>query len=326
MRSQAFLKLCGALTLLSFSSGVLNAARLSRQEKAKLAAEAESYFIEGHFAEARAKWRAALDGGATRAEARRWRPELGRTFEAEGNYQKALAAYQEAFDIDPKNVDRLVDLARLYDAVEIDDQAIRFYADAHAKNRNRRDISQALARLYKETGRLVEARTLAQAVVQAEPRDYSGQELLAEVEEAQGALTDAARRRETVLSMHPTGAGYMTLGRLWAKQDAFEQADAAFGRAIESGVAGSDPFFERAVLAWRQGDLARAHQFLDQISRTDPDSFSAGFLSILMALGADDEIGMRQQLAQLRAPDPGTQQWKDFLETAILSRAVGGKP
>lgn len=327
MRGPGILKGCGVCLLLVFSAGVLKASKLSRQEKAKLAAEAETFYNEGRYAEARAKWRAALDGGATRAESRRWRPELGRAFEAEGNYQKALAAYQEAFDVDPKNVDRLVDLARLYDAVEIDDQAIRFYADAHARNRNRRDISQALARLYKEAGRLAEAHSLAEAVVHAEPRDYSGQELLAEIEEAQGALVEAAQRRETVLSMHPTGAGYMVLGRLWAKQNAFEQADVAFRRAIEVGVGeGADPVFERAVLAWRQGHLTQAHQFLDQIFRTDPGSFSAGFLSILIRLDAHDDNGARQQLARLRVLDPTAQQWKDLLETAIISRAVKGKP
>lgn len=311
----------GAGIILICSSGLVFAADLSRQAKEILAREAEASFKAGHFVEARTKWTAALDGGASRAEARRWRPELGRTYEAEGNYQKALAAYQEAFDIDPKNVDRLVDLARLYDAVEIDDQAIRFYAEAHTRDRARRDVSFALARLYKQAGRLAEARTLAEAAVHAEPRDFSGQELLAEIEESQGGLGDAARRRENILSLHPTGTGYMILGRLWAKQGAYEQADAAFSRAVETGSFGSDPLFERAVLCWRQGDVAKAAHFLDQITSTDPDFFPAGFLKVLMALDAKDQAVAGKRLAVLRAPDPATQKWKD-----ILAVAVGGKP
>lgn len=307
-------------------AGIGFAAEFSRSDRERLAGEAHSAFNAGQFAEARMKWTQALAGGATRAEARRWRPELGRTYEAEENYQKALAAYQEAFDIDPKNVDRLVDLARLYDAVEIDDQAIRFYATAHARDRARRDVSFALARLYKQAGRLAEARALAEAAVHAEPRDYSGQELLAEIEESQGHLREAANRRETVLSMHPTGAGYMTLGRLWAKQGAFEQADVAFVRAVTAGVVASEPLFERAVLSWRQGDRARVNQFLDQIAAIDVDSFSAGFLRVLVALEAHDGFLARKRLALLSAPDPETQKWKNILETAISSRAVEGKP
>lgn len=326
MSRQKRAALWGMGVLLGFSSGALSAAALSRHAREKLAQEAESFYKEGNYGAAREKWSAALRGGATRAETRRWRPELGRTYEAEGNYQKALAAYQEAFDIDANNVDRLVDLARLYDAVEIDDQAIRFYADAHERNRSRRDVSLALARLYKEAGRLVEARVLAESAVHAEPRDYSAQKLMAEIEEAQGALADAAKRRETVLAQHPTGAGYMTLGRLWAKQGAFEQADVAFVRAVGEGVGGAEPIFERAVLAWRQGDPARARRFLDELTGLDPDFFPAGFLKIVLDVDAHDEKGARRQLGRLNAPDPGTQQWKDVLETAMSARAAGGKP
>lgn len=302
-------------------SGLVFAGGLSRVERERLALEAEASFNAGQFAQARAQWAAALAGGPTRAEARRWRPELGRAYEAEENYQKALAAYQEAFDIDPKNVDRLVDLARLYDAVEIDDQAIRFYADAHARDRGRRDVSFALARLYKQAGRLAEARDLAEASVRAEPRDYSGQELLAEIEESQGGLRQAADRRETVLSLHPTEEGNLFLGRLWAKQDAFEQADAAFVRALLAGGTGVDPLFERAVLAWRQGQAEKAASFLDQIAARHADFFPAGFLRILMALEARDRTAAQARLALLRAPDSEAQIWKD-----ILARALGGKP
>lgn len=326
MVRRGFLDLMGAGLVWGVCAGIGFAAELSRSDRERLAGEAESAFNAGQFAEARMKWAQALSGGATRAEARRWRPDLGRTYEAEENFQKALAAYQEAFDIDSKNVDRLVDLARLYDAVEIDDQAIRFYATAHARDRARRDVSFALARLYKQAGRLAEARALAEAAVHAEPRDYSGQELLAEIEESQGRLRDAANRRETVLAMHPTAVGYMTLGRLWAKQDAFEQADVAFARAVGAGGMGSEPLFERAVLAWRQGDRTRETQFLDQISATDSDSFSAGFLRVLIALEAHDGLLARKRLALLNAPDPETQKWKDILETAISPLAAEGRP
>lgn len=286
-----------------------------------MAQEADALFQAGRFDEARAKWNAALAGGASRSEARRWRPEVGRTYEGEGNYQKALASYQEAFDLDPKNIDRLVDLARLYDAVEMDDQAIRYYAQAHAHDRSRRDVALALAHLYKLAGRLNEARALAGGAVDAEPRDYSAQELLAEIEEAQGDLAGAARRRETVLSMRPSAVGFMTLGRLWAKQGAFEQADAAFSRAEEAGDAGSEPRFERAVLAWRQGDVPRALRELDRIAASEPDSFPAGFLKVLMALEEHDDPLAKKRFGLLRAPDPATQKWKD-----ALAGACGGKP
>ena len=314
------------LWVVLFAPGLLLAADLSRQAKESLVREATALSASGHYSEARAKWTELLNGGPSRAEARRWRPELGRTYEAEGNFQKALAVYQEAYDADPKNVDRLVDLARLYDVVDMDDQAIRYYAEAHERDRARRDVSLALARLYKQFGRLAEAKDLAVNAVHAEPRDYSGQELLAEIEEAQGALADAARRRETVVGMHPTAAGYMLLGRLWAKQGAFEQADVAFSRATAAGETGFEPLFERAVLAWRQGDPARASRFIEGMGPGSSDYFPVAVLKILMALDAHDAPLARKQLALLRPTDPGTQKWKSLLEAATATPAVGGKP
>jgi tetratricopeptide (TPR) repeat protein len=291
-----------------------------------LAREAETSFQAGRYEDARQKWSAALGDGASRAEGRLWRPALGRAYEAEGNFQKALASFQEAYDADPNEIDRMVDLARLYDAVEMDDQAIRFYTEAHQRDHDRRDVSLALARLHKQGGRLTEARGLAEAAVRAEPRDFSAQELLAEIEEAQGNLGDASRRRESIVSQRPTAEGYMKLGHLWARQDAYEQADIAFSRAEQAGSSGPEAHFEQAVLAWRQGDRPRAALFLEQTEKMAPGYFPAGFLGVLVALEAGEPLRAEARLDPLAAPDAEARKWRDILEAGIAGAVAGGNP
>lgn len=315
--------------LLILSLGLVmgaDAAKLSRRAKDDLVRQAEVHFKAGRYQESREKWLEVLAGDPTRAEARRWRPYVGRTYEAEGNYQKALTAYQEAYDADPKNVDRLVDLARLYDAVEIDDQALRFYTLAHQRDRGRRDVALALAKLHGQAGHLAEARELAESAVRAEPRDYSAQELLAIIEESQGFLADAARRWETVVSLHPTAEGYMRVGRLWARQDAYEMAAIAFVRAEQAGDTGPAPYFERAVLAARRGDAAAVSPLLEKAQVIGPDYFPVAFWKILLELEAGKDDAARHRLSLLSTTDPATARWKSILEAAVSSRAAGGKP
>lgn len=280
---------------------------LSRSSRDLLAGEAESLFAAKDYAAAREKWATALAGSPSRAEARRWRPEIARCLEAEGNYQKALTAYQEAYDIDPKNVDRVVDLARLYDVVGMDDEASRFYGLAHARDPRRRDVALALGRLDLDAGRLKEAQALVESAVKAEPRDGSSQELLAAIEERQGDLLAAAQRLETVFALRPTLEGWKALGRLWARQDAFEQADRAFVRAAQLGPLGPEILFERAVLAWRQNERDRALDLLKEAEALSPGYFPAVFVRSLMAREARDRAG--QRAARLTSQDPAAMKW-----------------
>ncbi|MBP9127383.1 MAG: tetratricopeptide repeat protein [Elusimicrobia bacterium] len=296
---------------------------LSRREKETLVSEGDALYKGGQFSAARDKFQAALAGGPSRAESRRWRPLVGRTFEAEGNYQKALTVYQEAFDGDPKNVDRWIDLARLYDAVEIDDQAVRFYAEANKKDTTRRDVALALAALYAQSGRLAEAKTLAVQAVRTEPRDYSAQELLADIEERSGDLAGAARRRETAVSLRSSAEGYMKLGRLWARQDVFDMADAAFVRAGQAGDSGPEPSFERAVLAWRQGQIDRARDLLADAEKRAPGYFPAGFLRRWMDIQSRGARAV--SVTGLSPGDPDCARWAGVLESAG-SPSRKGKP
>ena len=296
---------------------------LSRREKETLVSEGDALFKGGQFSAAREKYQAALAGGPTRAESRRWRPQVGRTYEAEGNFQKALTAYQEAFDGDPKNVDRWVDLARLYDAVEIDDQAVRFYAEANKKDPARRDVALALAALYAQSGRLAEAKTLAAQAVRAEPRDYSAQELLADIEERSGDLAGAARRRETAVSLRPSAEAQLKLGRLWARQDVFDMADAAFVRAGLAGDSGPEPLFERAVLAWRQGQVDRARDLLAETEKRASGYFPAAFLRRWMDIQSRGKGVVSGTV--LSARDPECAQWARVLESAV-AQSRKGKP
>lgn len=288
-------------------------ARTSREREA-LALEAEGLYRAQDFPGARQKWEAALEG-ATRRQARRWRPWVGRALEAEGNFQKALTAYQDAHDLDPRRIDRLVDLARLYDTVGLDDQALRLFEKANAREPHRRDIALALGRLYFQAGRLGDARRSAVAAGGADPRDVAVQTLLARIDEAAGDLPAAAQRWETILNQSPSTDGDLALGRLWARQDALDLADRAFARSDRPGAASPALVFERAVIAWRRKDGIRLEALLKRLEAEAPGYFPGQVLSALVALENGDRAKARATLRGAFPPDPASEPLMTLLES-----------
>lgn len=283
--------------LLCVFAAALRADGLTRKERDEMAGRAVELFQAAQPAAARELWERLLASGATSAENRRWRPWVGRAFEAEGNFQKALTAYQDAYDRDSKSVDRLVDLARVYNTVELKERALELYERALKADRSRTDVVLALGLLHFNAGRLVEARRYADDALRRDSRDAGARMLLAQIEESQGDLDGAARRREGLLAEHPSGPEAVAVGRLWARTGELELAQAAFRRAADLGVATSDLLFERGAVAWRRGDAAGAEDWLGQTLAKDPGCAPA----VLLLSVVDWERGRGSRaLARLR--------------------------
>ena len=312
--------------LLVLTAAALRAEGLSRKERDDLAGRGAELFSASQPAAARELWEKMLAGGATGAEQRRWRPWVGRAFEAEGNFQKALTAYQEAYDRDPKNVDRLVDLARVYDTVELKERALELYDRALKSDRSRTDVVLALGFLHFNAGRLAEARRYADDALRRDSRDPGARRLLAQIEESQGDLEGAARRREGLLAEHPAGADAVAVGRLWARAGELELAQAAFRRAADLGVATSELLFERGAVAWRRGDVSGAEDWLGQTLAKDPGCVPAVLL--LSVVDWERGRGSRAQ-ARLRgmmlAEDSPWISLRDRLITALTYGSAPGE-
>jgi tetratricopeptide (TPR) repeat protein len=225
---------------------------LSRRKRHRMAAEARELMDKGRFAEAAPLLETAA-AGAREKDLARWLPLLGRSHEKSGHFSKALTAYQDAYRLRPKSVDRMLDLARVYVRVDLYDSAIELYRRVLEREK-RRDVVLILAGLYHKTGKLDAAETEATRYLSWEPQDLTAHRLLAEIEEDQGDLAAAAHRWEGVLSRDPSAAGYFHLGRLWSRQNQYELAERAFRKAEGLGMVSPLLVLQRGLLAWLQGD------------------------------------------------------------------------
>ena len=262
----------------------------SRRERLSWAGDAQASFDRKDFAAAAAALEKAASPGAARADLAKWLPALGRCYENLKNYQKALAVYQRALAVRPKDAERMLDLARVYALVDLDAQAIELYKKALDRAKQRKDIVLSLAELHAKTGQWKDARREAERYVQWEPRDAAAQRLLARIEEADGDIAAAARRRQSVLAQHPSAEGFFEVGRLWTRLGEYDLADAAYKRAEELGLSAAGFHLERGVSAWRRGDDREAERFWKKALEKDAGLAPARFLLAVL----DGRSGRRE--------------------------------
>lgn len=254
-------------------------------DKSAVAARAGEYMTTGRYAEAAAAWEKFLAPGAAKADLKEYLPSLGRCYEETGNFQKALTAYQRALQLDEKNPARVLDLARVYTRVDLDEEALSLYQHARKLSPGQRDVTLALARLYLKTGRHADARREGEQYAQWEPRDQAGQALLADLDEADGDLASAARRREALVSQNPSPEGYFAVGRLWVRAGQWALADNSFQQAENLGFRTGALYLHRGVTAWIRGDAAGASAFWKKALERHPGLGAAHFFLALLEEG-----------------------------------------
>lgn len=257
-----------------------------KKDRAAAAEAARALMKADRFEDAARRWEEALPPSAPVKEQRRGLPLLGLCWERAENFPKAMTAYQRALRLDDEDLDRLLDLARVYVRVDLDREAVELYKHVLARDKNRHDARLALARLYVKTGRWDDARREGEAYAAWEPRDLSAQRLLAEVDEAQGDPVAAGNRREQILAREPSPEGNYDLGRLWVRAGRWDAADAAFARAEESGMRTGAVYLHRGVARWLKGDVPAAQAFWRKALERTPGMGAAHFFLAVVARDA----------------------------------------
>lgn len=288
MKTSSFIRVAAVL-LLFVSSGLrASADEPSRRERRKWASEADALIGKKDFAGAAHLLEKAASPGAAKSDLAVWNSKLGRCYELTRNYQKALAAYQEAYQLNPKGLDQMLDLARVYDLVDLKENAIDLFQKILLKDKSRKDVVFALANLYMRSNNLSQAREYTKKALDGDPQDHGAQRLMASIEEAEGDLAAAAHRWEGLLATRPSAEDSLRLGRLWAAQNEYDLAEMSFRKALEQGAARADVSFQRGVLSWRRGLLVDADKFWKEADRNRPGWDAVKFFLALLRQGKGD--------------------------------------
>jgi tetratricopeptide (TPR) repeat protein len=181
-----------------------------------------------------------------------------------GNYEEAIAAYERAIELAPRETAAYLGLARVYEAQEDWERSLETLRAAAEANPGNADVLQNLGRLHclrNETEacieKLEEAATLA-------PEDAWTHYLLslAYQQSAERGENEALARIREALRLDPTLAkGYLVLAELYRTQPGgVPLAVEAYQKAIdEAGKAGDEELARRA-----RADLARLYYAEDR--------------------------------------------------------------
>lgn len=139
---------------------------------------ADSYFHAGRHGEAAPLYeRLAEDAkrGRRMKEVARYRQRLGGIFRATGDAERARAAYEEAFRVDPTNVDTMAGLGQLYVEGQEWDKARRVYRSLVLQNIDPRaglskaDVYYNLGHIHLQLGEDAKAKGMFQRGLEIEP-------------------------------------------------------------------------------------------------------------------------------------------------------------
>jgi tetratricopeptide (TPR) repeat protein len=134
------------------------------------------------------------------------------------------------------------------------------------------DIQILKTSLLIAAGRTKEARTIAEKLIQAEPRNIQALATLAAIEESDGRNREHKALLERILTIDPNHTQTLiTLGNIALDAQSFSQAASYFNRVLANVPEQSEALLGRATIYRRQGRYTDARKLLTQIIERYPD-------------------------------------------------------
>jgi serine/threonine protein kinase/tetratricopeptide (TPR) repeat protein len=245
-----------------------------------------------------------LDGRADEA----WRV-IGALHRAAGRRQDALAAFETAVKLQPKNAEAWIDRGMVHqDLKQYDDAETSFERALYLRPGYWPD-HDALAKLYIVQGKYEAAAIQFRHVTECVPEFAVGYAMLGGVS-MYLEKTEAARELfERSLELEPTYAALSNLGTLHFEASRFADAAAMYELALEKDQ-------ENYVL-W--GNLAYAYMFGDQSDQAEATFTRAVELAEAQRSQTPDDLSLRADIADYYAMLGETSRGRDIIEQVVVA-------
>jgi tetratricopeptide (TPR) repeat protein len=254
--------------------------------------------------------------------------ERARVYEESSQPNQALIELQSALRLDPQSAETNYLTGELMKKMERFDDAIFFYEEAHRIDPSRDDAKLGIAFLlrFNDTDR---AEKLIEGVLAHSPNDVSAHLLRSDIYLARADVNGALASALTALELEPNSTRaalqvgmarkafivYADKTKQTIEPKLFEEADAAFARAIELAQHDEDPSSLVRGVAERVEILTRWHGHGPEVVRLFRESY---------ALVQDDPVYARQLIGAIT---PAARKAKDEqLLLWALSRGVELEP
>jgi tetratricopeptide (TPR) repeat protein len=202
----------------------------------------------------------------------------GFQFSLEGDYQKALAYYQQAVSNDPGNPDAWYGLGHCYVGLEQPDRAIDAYHRAIEKNPQNAMIPFHLGRYLIKIGRYKQALAVFQKSIQLNPDFGPAHDQMGLVYTKLELYDNAISAYQEVIRLQPDYApAYLNIGIAYGKIADYQNALSAYKQAIHINPQMVSAYNQMGKVFTQIGNADEAMQAYKRALRLDPENVTAHF-------------------------------------------------
>ncbi|MFQ5568749.1 MAG: tetratricopeptide repeat protein [Rhodothermales bacterium] len=205
-----------------------------------------------------------------------------------GEFERAVAAYRKALEIDPRNVIAHYNLGTLLGQLKADDEAMTYFRAAIELDPNHRDARFNLATALSRAGRFEEALHHFDRVLSLDAEDQQAHLRKALVLKTLDRISEAEAELEGILAVDPGHTeALVSLSTLLVEQGRVDEARSKLAQALSTALPPAQELQLRYVLSTalqKQGHHAEAIEELNRVVGLKPDFADAHF-SLAGSLG-----------------------------------------
>jgi tetratricopeptide (TPR) repeat protein len=283
---------------------------------------AQHYAAIGSFALAARQYELLLASRPGRHERVDFSIELGKMRDADHDYDRAIAALQDAVHDDEKSWDANFNLARAYDHAELNSKAVEIYKTCIALKPERYEAYSGIAHVYQQLGFLSRAVAYYQKALARESRP----ELYLALADAYARQGDVARARDILQqakTLLPRADYDVRLGEIFRRSDDLKRACAAWEEALKVDPRRGDVKLDLALAYERLKRSAESDRLFRQLLAAYPRSALVHFSRAWSLYSRGDPYGARveAQIVERLAPTAVVQHYNEQLLAELRKRS-----
>jgi len=227
--------------------------------------------------------------------------ELGKAYQAVGDFQKASAVLRKAITLDPSSFHDHMDLARVYEKRERFAPAAAAYDKAGQLKPEDFDAQFGAARCFLKAERPAKALSHCEAARDLDKTSRQAAVLLAQIYEGQGAYVKAAEVYRQALAVHKDDPDFtQALGLAYIKAEEFELARDAFTLLLS--IRPDGPAYRNLAFCFlKVGNSTQAMQMYQKALGLDGEDWEAHRgLGVALMIKADELDDERLRVAAVQ--------------------------
>lgn len=190
---------------------------------------------------------------------------LAPLYAAQGEYEKAIAACQQAIALDPKDASPHHGLGNVYADLGRTDDAIAAYQQAIALDPKNALPHNGLGIVYRQLGRTDDAIASFQQAIELDPKFAAPHNRLGNVYRQLGRTDEAIVAYQQAIKLDPKDTlSHNGLGIVYAELGHTDKATVAFQRAIELDPKYNGSYLNLAIVSINQGQAEVALTYLQE--------------------------------------------------------------